>query len=177
MTEPRVQSALRRSLGVRTGRRRLAALVGSVLWLQTGCVEYRPVLSPSAQAIEVDQSVALQLTDAGRAELAGKLGPGVLNVEGKVARRSEQSWTLRTYRVETITGEAWTWTGELVEIPQSSVAMVRTKHFDTRRTAVAVAATVGAAAVFILSRGIIGGGSDPEGPPRVPPPATEVRYQ
>lgn len=140
-------------------RARVAVVVVGLL-TSNACYNYAAV--PATEPL-VEQRVELRINDAGRVQLTPQVGPGALTVEGRVARQDDSSWTLRVYRLTTITGAATTWSGEVVEVPNSSVELVTRRDFDRRRTMVAMAATAGAVTLFVLSRSIFGGGFGADG--------------
>jgi hypothetical protein len=150
-------------------RSRVAALVAGLL-SSSACYTYAAV--PVTEPV-VEQRVELSINDAGRVQLQRQLGPGALVVEGRVVQQSESGWTLRVYRLTPLRGEPTTWSGEVVEVPSTAVEMVTRRDFDRQRTMVALGVTVGAVALFVLSRGLLGGGlfqDDPGeggGPPQV----------
>ncbi len=90
------------------------------------------------------------------------MGPGVLTVEGRVVRQDDNGWTLRVYRLTDLRGQTTTWTGEVVELPRTSVEMVTRRDFDRGRSVLATAAIAGGLTLFVLSRSLLGGGSGPE---------------
>jgi hypothetical protein len=143
-------------------RTRVAVLVAGLL-STSACYTYAavPVTEPM-----VDQRVELRINDAGRVQLQRQLGPGALIVEGRVVQQNDAGWTLRVYRLTTLRGEPSTWSGEVVEVPSTAVELVTRRDFDRQRTMVALGVTVGAVTLFVLSRGLLGGGlfSDGDGP-------------
>lgn len=140
-------------------RRGQLALVGAAVLSSSACYTYAAV--PTSQPL-VDQTAEFRITDSGRIELNRQLGPGVLTVEGRVVRQDESGWTLRVYRLIDLRGQATTWTGEIVELPRTSVEMVTRRDFDRGRSAIATVAIAGGVTLFVLSRSLLGGGAGPE---------------
>lgn len=138
-------------------RGQLAALAVAVL-SSSACYTYAAV--PTSQPL-VEQMAEFRITDSGRTELVRQLGPGVLTVEGRVVRQDESGWTLRAYRLIDIRGQSTTWTGEIVELPRTSVEMVTRRDFDRGRSVIATAAIAGGITLFVLSRSLLGGGAGP----------------
>jgi len=139
-------------------RGRLALMVSAAL-LSSGCFTYAAV--PTSQPL-VEQTAEFRISDSGRLELTRQLGPGVLTVEGRVVRQDEAGWTLRVYRLIDLRGQATTWSGEVVELPRTSVEMVNRRDFDRGRSVIATAAIAGGLALFVVSRSLLGGGLSPE---------------
>jgi hypothetical protein len=139
-------------------RRGQLALVAAAVLSSSACYTYAAV--PTSQPL-VEQSAEFRITDSGRIELARQLGPGILTVEGRVARQDEIGWTLRVYRLTDIRGQSTTWSGEVVELPRTSVEMVSRRDFDKGRSVIASAAIAGGITLFVLSRSLLGGGPNP----------------
>jgi len=140
-------------------RRGQLALVAAATLSSSACFTYSAV--PTSQPL-VERNAEFRITDAGRVELARQLGPGVLTVEGKVVRQDESGWTLRVYRIVDLRDQATTWSGEVVELPRSSVELVSRRDFDRARSVIATAAIAGGFTLFVVSRSLLGGGSSPE---------------
>jgi HAMP domain-containing protein len=135
-------------------RAQVAVLVAGLL-SSSACYTYAavPVTEPLAE-----QRVELSINDAGRVLLQRQLGPGALLVEGRVVEQNDAGLTLRVYRLTTLRGDATTWSGEVVEVPSTAVELVTRREFDRQRTMVAMAVSVGAVTLFVLSRSLFGGG-------------------
>jgi len=140
-------------------RRGQLALMAAAVLSSSACYTYAAV--PTSQPL-VEQSAEFRITDTGRIELVRQLGPGVLTVEGRVVRQDDNGWTLRVYRLTDLRGQTTTWTGEVVELPRTSVEMVTRRDFDRGRSVLATAAIAGGLTLFVLSRSLLGGGSGPE---------------
>lgn len=141
------------------------------------------VLASSACYTTVVQSTAVSMldsrgeflvTDEGRVALREQLGPGAGKVEGRVILQDDSSWTVRVYRLTSISGESYAWMGESVRIPMRAVYSVSRRDFDRRATMLAAAGVTGAVAVFMLSRGLFGGGIPGLGEP-TPPVGVDLR--
>lgn len=139
-------------------RGQLAMLAAAVL-SSSACFTYAAV--PTSQPL-VEKTAEFRITDSGRIELVRQLGPGVLTVEGRVVRQDDAGWTLRVYRLIDLRGQSTTWTGEVVELPRTSVEMVTRRDFDRGRSVIATAAIAGGITLFVLSRSLLGGGSGPD---------------
>lgn len=138
-------------------RGQLTLMMAAVL-SSSGC--YTNVAVPTSQPL-VERMAEFRITDSGRLELARQLGPGVLTVEGRVARQDENGWTLRVYRIVDLRGQSTTWTGEVVELPRTSVELVTRRDLDRGRSVIATAAIAGGITLFVMSRSLLGGGPAP----------------
>lgn len=141
-----------------------AALVLATALLLGACYAYTPITtlptSPEAR-------VRLELTDAGTAQMAAQVGPGIGSIEGRVAGADADSIRLRTVATTTRTGVQSFWNGEVVVVPRSSVANLTERRLARGRSillggsALAIGLVVGATA-----SGALGGGGRPRpGPP------------
>lgn len=134
----------------------------------TACYQYTEI--PVAQPVEAER-VELHLNDEGRVQLRRELGPGARTVEGRVVTQTANAFSIAVYRMTNINGDAFTWSGEEVLVPASSVESMTRRDFDRGRSAIAVASLAGGAVVFALSRSLIGGGRT-SGDPDIPPVQT-----
>jgi hypothetical protein len=152
-------------------RRAATVVLASGVSLLSGCFSYAHI--PVSQPV-VEQRVEFQLNDVGRVQLARELGPGARTVEGRVLSQSAEGFSVAVYRMSNVRGDAFTWSGEQVQVPISAVENVMRRDFDTRRSAVAVASVAGALALFVISRSLLGGGRD--GTDGVVPPDPSFRW-
>ncbi|MEX2180861.1 MAG: hypothetical protein WD771_02385 [Gemmatimonadaceae bacterium] len=134
---------------------------------------YTSVAQPVTAPL-VEERAEFVVSDEGRVALRGQLGAGARTVEGRVVRQDDSSWTLRVYRLTTISGDAFTWMGETVELPMSSVSTVARRSLDRRATALAAVAVTGAVVAYMWSRGLFGGGFE-TAPTDPPPPPVDIR--
>lgn len=140
-------------------RRGQTTMLVAALFSSTACFTYSAV--PTTQPL-VEQTAEFRITDSGRLELARQLGSGARTVEGKVVRQDESGWTLRVYRLVDLRGQSTNWTGEVVDLPRTSVELVSRRDFDRGRSAIATAAIAGGITLFVLSRSLLGGGAAPD---------------
>lgn len=149
--------------------RALRASVAIVLLLPylTGCYQHVPV---SHTALSPGADVSVRLTDQGRVALSESLGPGVLDLGGRVAARTDSSVVLSVHSVRYADlGVPVRWAGERVEIAYPLIGNTRERRLSRTRTAVMAALVVAGvvASSFIAIRGF-GGDPPPERPPREP---------
>lgn len=132
----------------------------------SGCYEYVPMQSTSISSPRVEVLVS----DRGRVELQPQLGQGVVSFEGMLDRRSDSSYVLRVAEVTYINRQTNRWSGEPITVSQSAVRDIRVRRLSKRRTFLAIAGSFGAGVVFVVSRGLFGGGTIDSDPTPPPPP-------
>jgi len=97
------------------------------LALQIGCYSYHPVQSaPPAPA----QQVGVVISDRGRILLGDRVGANVDRIDGKVISRQGGALVIDVYRVTDLRGNAATWTGERITIPEEAVLGYRARKFS-----------------------------------------------
>ena len=114
--------------------------------------------------------VEVLVTDRGRVELAPQLGQSVLSFEGILTQRSDSSYSVNVTEVTYVNRQTNRWSGEPITVSAPAVRDIRGRKLSRLRTFVAVAGSAGAGLVFILSRGLFGGGSIDSDPNPPPPP-------
>lgn len=120
--------------------------VGMIAFLTMGCYTAIPLLT----APRPGQEVVVQVTDAGSAQLAQYLGPGVSVLNGHFAGNGGDSLALSVTSTETRTGDIHFWTGEPVAIPNGMVATFSQKKLSPWRSALAIGAIVAVALTMKL---------------------------
>lgn len=130
-------------------------LVGTALLALPACYDYVPVQT----APSVGETIAFDITDKGRVELADRFGPGLLRVQGKLAADSAEQYVMNVYSVTEIDGSTTVWNGERVRVPHEYVSQLRGRELSKGKTAVAAVAATGAVVVFIASRALISSGA------------------
>lgn len=120
------------------------------------CYNYIPVDSTPP----VGQDVALSVSDRGRASLAGRFGPGLAEIQGRLVRLQDSNYVINVSRVSQITGSSALWSGEESRIDRDLVGSVRIRRLSVVRTGALVGA-VAAGLAILTARGLAGGGSEP----------------
>jgi hypothetical protein len=161
-TDRTIDAIVRRS---RSALVAVAALASSACYLSAP----QPVTAPL-----VEQRAEFLVNDEGRVALRDQVGPGAGRVEGRVVDQDDSTWTLRVYRLTTISGESYAWMGESVVVPMRAVESVSRRDFDRKGTLLMAAGVTGAVAAFMWSRGLFGGGFVTE-PGGTPPIEVEIR--
>ena len=149
-------------------RRRAAGLLGVVMLANTACYTYVPVMSAAPQPGE---HVALDITDMGRVRLNDQLGTGVSRVEGMVSASEGNDYLLSVTKVAYFNAPSANWSGERVRVSRDVVARVEERRFSKGRTLIVMGGVLAGIAAFVLTRSILGGGTEAgdTGPPKLPP--------
>ena len=132
----------------------------------SACYEYVPMQTTSAP----NPRVEVLVTDRGRVELQPQLGQGVLSFEGTLDGRQDSSYVVHVAEVTYINRQTNRWSGESITVSPQAVRDMRVRRVSRLRTFAVVASTVGAGLVFVVTRGLFGGGNlgsdpTPPGPP------------
>ena len=146
----------------RTGRALPARLLPLALLVvsASACYVYQPV----AAAPVPGTTVSFNLTDAGRLAMGQAIGEGAQTLEGEVASVTDSSVVLNMRSVTYINGQVNQWTGERLEVGRRYTANVREKRFSRGRSFALAAGTAGGVIAFIVSRGLLGRGSESDKP-------------
>lgn len=125
----------------------------------TGCFHYVPA---PGSALRDGTVVSIGLTDAGRIALTEAIGPGVLELGGKVIASDDSTLVLAVSTVEYLDVDTPVrWSGERVAVPRQFVSTVRERQLSKSRSwLMAGVLVVGAALLSTLA--IVGFGSDTE---------------
>jgi len=146
--------------------RRLAAVAPAALALiaGAGCYRHVPVAPSDLATAAPGATVRLFLTPTGTTQLAPRLGPETISLDGRVERASADSVALVVSRTTKAYGGTIAWVGERVTIPMPLVAHAERRMLDRGRTAgmaLSGAAAAGAALAVLLGQHGAGSGSDP----------------
>ena len=127
-----------------------------------GCYTFEPTGSAVPDPGVV---VALEINDAGRLALGGSMGPEIAQVEGRLLSVDQAAFRVGVSNLRLLRGGEQAWSGEPVQINREFVSSVRERRFSSGRTIALSAVGVGGLA-FVLTRSIVGGGT--ESPPKPP---------
>jgi hypothetical protein len=147
----------------------LASTVAAVVAFCVGTGCYRTVAA-APTAFTPGSTVHLVLTPQGETDLAPRLGPETIAVEGRVDSVGSGGVALVVSRTRKRTGATIPWIGERVTIPAAAIAQSQQRTLDRRRSiltgVLAGAATIAALAVLIAQHGAGSGdeGGGPVGP-------------
>jgi hypothetical protein len=135
--------------------------------LLSGCYVYTPLYSAPSPGTRV----ALELNDRGRAALEQNVGPEIASVEGVITSTSDSQLVVGMEGVRSLRGIHSRWTGESVAFRPEYVRTMRERRYSGARTFALVSALASSTVVFIITRGLLGGGAgDPSGGPGGPQP-------
>lgn len=123
------------------------------LFAVTACYTYQPLTAPEPA---IGTRVSAQLTDGGSRELATRIGPNVLHVEGRVLAADSASLDLSVRQVENYRGVQSDWNGERVAVPRQLIAGLQQRRLSPGGTG--LLAAVGTAVMFALTRALGGDG-------------------
>lgn len=132
-----------------------------ILPLLAGCYESIPLSGVRPEPAPGTRLV-VELTDEGRVALAPQVGPEVARIEGALVERSDSGYVLGVSAVIGLWGSQSRWTGERVAFRMSQVRRLSERRLSPWRTAVAAGGATAGFVAFVLTRGLIGGGSTSE---------------
>jgi hypothetical protein len=127
-------------------QRRLAALLVFLVSV-AGCFKLQPVAGPEPA---IGEKVAFDITDMGRVQLGGSMGPEISRVEGRLLDAENGDYLLGVTSVTTLRRGTQVWSGERVRIDKQYVSRTYVRKFSRGRTAVASALLAG---VFVVILG------------------------
>jgi hypothetical protein len=116
----------------------IGALWAAALALQVGCYSYQPV--QSAPPAQPQREIGIVINDRGRTLLGERVGPLVERIDGRIDKRENGIVTMSVFRVTDVRGQASTWTGEQVAIPEEAILGYRPKKISKFKTALLVGA-------------------------------------
>jgi hypothetical protein len=124
------------------------------------------VLQPAAPALAPmpGMRVAFDLTDAGRTALAGPIGPGIAQLEGRLVNVTGDAYTMAVTNVRLLRGGEQVWQGERVQVQREHVARLYERQFSRGRT-VAASATAAVAIGYFAAKTLAGFAQGDQGQP------------
>lgn len=151
----------RRRVRARQARATFAAAL--LLPSATGCYVSRPIYNGEPLP---GTEVSLGLTDRGRVALADRLGPGALDVSGRLASATDSAYVVDVTRVAYIDGgRVAKWNGEAVSVAKNDVSRVAERRLSKSRSWLAAGIAAG---LLALATGIVINGTagpDPQTKP------------
>lgn len=147
-----------------TGMERLAGAVATVALgvAVAGCYSLRPVVGVSPQ---VGTRVAFDVNDAGRLALGGSMGPEIAQVEGQLVEKDSAGYLLAVSAVRLLRGGEQVWSGESVRLKSEHLGPAYQRRFSPARTILAGVVSIGGFAAFLVTRSLLGSGSEGPGGP------------
>ena len=123
----------------------------------TGCYTMQPVAQRDFPAGMI---LSLNINDAGRVGLAGRMGQNITVVQGRLVQHDTAGYLLAVQEVQTFRDGTQVWSGERVQVRNEFVNQANERKFSRGKTAIVVGASIGIV-VLLASQGIIGSfGSD-----------------
>jgi len=153
---------------------RTAAIAAVVLCagVATGCYVYEPATS----VIEPGKSMAIDLNDLGRLNLAPLIGPEVKRVSGVLVSQSPNEYVMRVTELTFFNQKEAEWSGEAITVRNDYVSSLYQEKLSASRTALAIGSAAAGVGALIAARNLAANGSgsdETKNPP--PPPATTSR--
>lgn len=146
-------------------------ILGGLLVAAQGCYTYVPV---STNVPPTGERVALHISDRGRVELADRLGPGVVRVEGMVARTDSTDYVVNLHRIAQIGSGTSRWSGEAVRVNRNYVNGIELRQLSRGRTVLVAGVVTAGVVAFIATRGIFGAFDRSEEPTPNPEPGSII---
>lgn len=137
--------------------------------LLSGCYTLQPAVGVTP---EIGDELAFDINDIGRVGLGGSMGPEIAQVQGRLVSRENAEYLVAVTSIHTLRGGDQVWTGEQVRIKSEYVTSTYQRHFSKGRT-VSLGVVSAAAFAFIITRSLIGGGT--EDPVTPPPNGSSIR--
>jgi len=141
----------------------LAAALVAASPLGTACYRAVPVAPAAVAALTPGAAVRLYLSPQGTTDLAPRLGPETIAVDGTIDSVGANGIALVVSRTTKSFGGTIPWIGERVTIPTGAVAHAERRALDRRRTVVVAASTAvaaGAALVALIAQHGAGSGTE-----------------
>lgn len=137
-------------------------LLGALAPLVLGCYSLKPVRGVEPQ---VGTRVAFDINDAGRTALGGTMGPEVAQVEGRLIEKENGNYRLSVLAVRLLRGGEQVWSGEEVRLNTAYLGPAYERKFSTGRSLGLIAAGAGGIGAFIVTRSLLGSGTEDGGGP------------
>jgi hypothetical protein len=122
-----------------------------LIWFAAGCFEYsnRP-----RDHLALGREIRITLTPDGRTGLASKVGTQVRSVEGQLRSADTSGVTIAMSRTTLLDGTEAPWSGEIVLVPSSDIAVAEQRAPAAGKTVALVAIITGLTAAVALSVGL-----------------------
>jgi len=135
-------------------------LLGALGPLAQGCYTMQPVRGVEPQ---VGTRVAFDVNDQGRQAMGGTMGPEIAQVEGVLLEKENGGYRLSVRAVRLLRGGEQFWSGEEVRLRTEHLGPAYERRFSAGRSVAFVAVGVGGIGAFLLSRSLLGSGTDDDG--------------
>lgn len=122
--------------------------------LAAGCYRYEPMTAPTPS---VGREYRATLSAGGAVALEPVLGKDVVVFDGMLRSESVDTLRFAVSRTQTRQGRVASWTGEVIDVPRTSVAHVQWRVLDRPKTfRTAMLGILGGVAVGLVIKGIAG---------------------
>jgi hypothetical protein len=129
--------------------------------LLMGCYTLQPI---SGAMPATGTQVALDVNDAGRVALGGTMGPEIAQIQGRLIDKNDEDYLIAVSAIRLLRGGEHVWSGEQVRVKSEYVGSVYERRFSRERSIALGATVIGGFAAFLVTRSLIGSGSDEERP-------------
>jgi hypothetical protein len=138
--------------------RRAAVITAAVLSTGAayGCYVYEPT---TASMLAPGKSVALDLNDLGRLNLASQIGAEVKRITGVLVSQSSNNYVLHVNQLSFFNGRTSEWSGEAINVRSDYVSSVLEERLSASRTALAVAGSVAGVGAIVAAHSLVGNGT------------------
>jgi hypothetical protein len=144
-------------------------LVWPLLALSLSSCYAKVPLEGSAPAPAPGTRLVIELTDQGRVGMERQVGPAVASVEGTLVSRSDTAFVVGVSAVSGLWGAYSKWQGERVTFRAEYIRRMSERRFSMGRSVAATGIATAAFLAFVVTRSLLGGGSE-SGPGPEPPP-------
>jgi hypothetical protein len=118
-------------------------VLGITAMFAMGCYTVEPLVTESRPG----QEVVVQISDAGSAQLAQYLGPGISVINGRFMNAGSDTLRMAVSSTETRAGEVHFWKGEEIALTKNLVATLSEKKLSPVRSILAAGVAIAAAAL------------------------------
>lgn len=135
------------------------AVIAAVVLCATaagGCYVYEP---STATLLAPGKSIALDLNDLGRLNLANQIGPEVRRISGILVSQANDTYVLHVNQIGFFNGRTSDWSGEAVNVRKDYVSGVYEEKLSGSRTALAVASAAAGVGALLAARNLNASGS------------------
>jgi len=112
---------------------------------------------------QVGTRVAFDVNDQGRQAMGGTMGPEIAQVEGVLLEKENGGYRLSVRAVRLLRGGEQFWSGEEVRLRTEHLGPAYERRFSAGRSVAFVAVGVGGIGAFLVSRSLLGSGTDDDG--------------
>jgi hypothetical protein len=123
----------------------------------SGCYVYEP---STATLLSPGKSIALDLNDLGRLNLANLIGPEVKRIAGVLVSQTNNDYVIHVSQLVYFNGRTSEWSGEAVNVRGDYVSGVFEEKLSASRTALAVAGGVAGVGALVAARNLVANGTD-----------------